>query len=71
MPLHRTPLFLEVREKIVGHSKREDIVVLVAWLLTNFTDDGGIRCPTGARRKTIVLDGVTYWLVCRPSQRQE
>ncbi len=66
MPLRRTPLFLELRSRIVADGKRDDIVVLVAWLLTNFTDDGGIRSPSASRRSTIVLDGVRYWIVRRP-----
>jgi hypothetical protein len=45
--------------------KRADILVLVAWLLTNFLDDGQQRSPSGARRKKIVLDGAEYWLVRR------
>jgi hypothetical protein len=69
--LQRTPLFLEVRERIVSEAKREDLVVLVAWLLTNFTDDGSIRSPNASKRATIVLDGVTYWLVRRPSQQSD
>jgi len=40
--------------------------VLLAWLVRNFLDDGQIRSPSGARRKTIVLDGVRYWLVRGP-----
>jgi hypothetical protein len=62
MSLERTELFEEIRQRLKRDGKREDIVVLTAWLLTNFLDDGQIRSPSGARRKTIVLDGVTYWL---------
>jgi hypothetical protein len=69
MPVRRTPLFQELRSQIVADAKRDDIVVLVAWLLTNFTDDGGIRSPNASRRSTIVLDGVTYWLVSRPGRQ--
>ena len=59
----RTPLFEEIRARLKTESRREDIVVLIAWLLANFLDDGQIRSPSGARRKKIVLDGVEYWLV--------
>jgi len=31
-----------------------------------FSTIGQIRSPSGARRKTIVLDGVRYWLVRGP-----
>jgi hypothetical protein len=66
MPPRRTALFEEIRLRIKSEAKRDDIVVLVAWLASNFLDDGQIRSPSGARRKTIVLDGVIYWLVRRP-----
>jgi hypothetical protein len=66
MPPERTPLFEEIRLRIKAQAKRNDIVVLVAWLASNFLDDGQIRSPSGARRKMIVLDGVIYWLVRRP-----
>ena len=63
MPHERTALFEEIRARLKQQGKREDVAVLLAWLLSNFLDDGQIRSPNGARRKTIVLDGVTYWLV--------
>jgi hypothetical protein len=63
MSLVRTELFEEIRARLKRDGKREDIVVLLAWLLSNFLDDGQIRSPSGARRKTIVLDGMAYWLV--------
>jgi len=40
MRLSRTPLFLELRSRIVTDGKQDDILILVAWLLSNFTDDG-------------------------------
>jgi hypothetical protein len=63
MPPQRTLLFEEIRARLKQEGKREDVTVLMAWLLSNFMDDGQIRSPSGARRRTIVLDGVTYWLV--------
>lgn len=65
MPLERTLLFEEIRQRLKTEGKRADIIVLVAWLLANFLDDGQLRSPSGARRKKIVLDGVEYWLVRR------
>jgi len=70
MGLSRTPLFLDLRSRIVADAKREDILIFVAWLLSNFTDEGTIRSPSSSRRKTITLDGVTYWLVRRPSDNK-
>ena len=66
MPPERTALFEEIRLKLKTAGKRDDIVVLLSWLAANFMDDGQIRSPSGARRKTIVLDGVTFWLVKKP-----
>ncbi len=66
MASQRTVLFEEIRQRLKIESKREDIVMLVAWLLTHFTDDGHLRSPQAARRKTIVLDGMSYWLVQYP-----
>jgi hypothetical protein len=71
MQLPRTPLFVELRERIVTEAKREDVRILVAWLLSNFTDDGSIRSLHAHRRKRLVLDGVTYWLVKVPSDDQK
>jgi len=63
--IQRSAFFEELRQRLKSESKREDIVVLIAWLLTHFTDDGQLRPPQAARRKTIVLDGTMYWLVRR------
>jgi hypothetical protein len=49
--LERTTLFKEIRQRLKTDGKRADIIVLVAWLLTNFLDDGQLRSPSGARRK--------------------
>ena len=67
MGLRRTPFFEELSERIKSKSRRDDVVVLVAWMLTHYNDDGLLRSPQTARRKTIVLDGVTYWLVRAPA----
>jgi len=61
-----SPLVEQIRESIKTQSRAEDVILLVAWLLTHYTDDGHLRSPQAARRKTIALDGVTYWLVRRP-----
>ena len=61
------PLFEEIRQRLKIDAKRDDIVVLVAWLLTHFTDEGLLRSPQAARRATIVLNGTTYWLVRVPA----
>ena len=63
MPFEQTAIFEEIRQRLKRDGKRDDIVILTAWLLANFLDDGQLRSPSGQRRKTIVLDGVTYWLV--------
>ncbi len=60
-------LFEDIRQRLKVEAKREDVVILVAWLLTHFTDDGHLRSPQAARRKTIVLDGLGYWLVRCPA----
>jgi hypothetical protein len=59
----RTPLFDALRQRLKDEAKRDDVLVLIFWLLTHFTDEGLIRSPQSPPRKTIVLDGVTYWLV--------
>ena len=64
--LPRPALFEEIRQRLKIDAKRDDIVMLVAWLLTHFTDDGLLRSPQAARRATIVLSGSTYWLVRVP-----
>jgi len=67
MRLRRSPLFEELRSRIKLESKRDDIVTLVAWLLVHFTDDGTLRSPSAAGRKTLVLDDVVFWLVRVPA----
>ena len=61
------PLADEIRQNIKDRSKADDIVAIVAWLLTHYTDEGRLRTPQGARRKTIAIDDITYWLVKKPS----
>lgn len=40
--------------------------LLMRWLLTYFEDTGAMKSPqAGKPRRTIVLDGVEFWLVTR------
>lgn len=71
MGLQRSPLFEEIRHRLKTESKRDDVVALIVWLLTHFTDEGHLRSPQAARRKTIALDGITFWLVRCPSPRTQ
>jgi hypothetical protein len=44
-------------------STASDVVWLLVWLLTHYTDEGRLRSPQAPRRRRLVLDGVTYVLV--------
>ena len=53
----------EVRTAVKERSTAADVVWILLWLLTHYTDEGRLRSPQAARRKRMTLDGVTYLLV--------
>ena len=43
---------------------------LIAWLCKYFGDDGAMLSPkVSKQRRTVVLDGIEYWLIRVPKRR--
>ncbi len=68
--MERSPLYEDTRRRFKEESTAQDVVDIVAWLLTHYTDDGLLRAPQAKRRATVMIDGVRYWLVRARKQKQ-
>jgi hypothetical protein len=61
--LRSTEFFERIRALVKDHGQRADVAMLLAWLVSNYHEDGSIRSPQMPRRQFITVDGTRYWLV--------